>query len=126
MPRRILLADYSELVRHVLQDHLMAEGYDVVVAIDGVDASERLNRDGAFDAIVLDLEMPAMDGRVFLARRAGSLFETIPVVAMSAFIAESAADTLANSFGCLVIDKTEAGDQLLDALTVVCERSRRP
>jgi CheY-like chemotaxis protein len=63
---RVLLveddADYAE----VLTRWLAREGLDVERATDGIDAFDRLTS-GTFDAAVIDLLLPAVDGRELLA-----------------------------------------------------------
>ena len=65
------------------------------VAKDGVQALEYLRREGEFadarrpDLILLDLNMPRMDGREFLEKiKADERFDTIPVVVLTTSDAE--------------------------------------
>lgn len=77
----VLVVDDDRDLREVLSESLQFEGYDVVQAVDGADALERL-RGGVRPAVIfLDLIMPRMDGREFLAevRRDGAL-AAIPIV----------------------------------------------
>lgn len=69
------------------------------VAMDGVDALAYLNRDGSFedaprpDLILLDLNLPRMDGRAVLARiKADAGLKTIPTVILTT--SEAPADIL--------------------------------
>src|SRR5690606_26367056 len=61
---RVLVVDDDASVRGLVHNVLEADGWTVVEAEDGKDALARLEQH-AFDAIVLDLEMPRMDGRSF-------------------------------------------------------------
>ena len=60
---RVLLVDDEALVRDVTEQHLVALGHRVEVAMGGVDAIEkyRANPD-AYDVVLLDLMMPGMRG----------------------------------------------------------------
>jgi chemosensory pili system protein ChpA (sensor histidine kinase/response regulator) len=57
----ILVVDDSLTVRRVTQRLLERNGYEVMLAKDGVDALRQL-QDRVPDAILLDIEMPRMDG----------------------------------------------------------------
>lgn len=64
-PARILVVDDNEALRENLVEALVLEGYAVVAAADGADALRRLDGE-RFDAMLLDLMMPGMDGRQLL------------------------------------------------------------
>lgn len=57
----VLVADDEDAIRFLIKRVLHRAGFDVVEARDGQDAIELLN-DRHFDAIVLDLMMPRVDG----------------------------------------------------------------
>jgi chemosensory pili system protein ChpA (sensor histidine kinase/response regulator) len=59
--RTIMVVDDSLTVRKVTQRLLEREGYQVVLAKDGVDALEQM-RDSLPDMMLVDIEMPRMDG----------------------------------------------------------------
>ncbi len=61
-----MIVDDDPAIRALLVDVLRAEGYAVDAASDGLDALKELARVHP-DLIVLDLMMPAMDGRAFAA-----------------------------------------------------------
>ncbi|NVN93151.1 MAG: PocR ligand-binding domain-containing protein [Desulfuromonadales bacterium] len=58
----ILLVDDEEGVRNVGRDMLVALGFEVVTANDGLDALEILKHNQSIKVIILDLTMPRMDG----------------------------------------------------------------
>ena len=58
---RILLVDDEVSVQKLLTYPLRKEGYDVVPALDGREALDRLNED-TFDLVVLDVMLPKLDG----------------------------------------------------------------
>jgi two-component system response regulator MprA len=59
--RRVLVADDDRAIRESLARALELEGYDVATAVDGVEALTRIRRD-SFDALVVDVMMPGVDG----------------------------------------------------------------
>ena len=66
-PIRVMLIDDSAVVRRVLADVLRQHGFEVIAALqDPLLALEFLKKDRP-DVIVLDVEMPRMDGLTFRA-----------------------------------------------------------
>lgn len=77
---RILIADDSITTRTLEQSVLEGAGYEVVTAVDGQDAWERLQA-GTFDALVSDVEMPRLTGLDLCARiRASKHLGKLPVI----------------------------------------------
>ncbi len=68
-------------VQKLLAYPLRKEGYDVVPALDGREALERL-RDNNFDLVVLDVMLPRMDG--FDVCRAIRSRSTVPIIMLTA------------------------------------------
>jgi hypothetical protein len=59
----VLVADDEEMVRGVAQMSLETVGYTVLTAVDGLEALEIYQREGAkIDVVVLDITMPRMGG----------------------------------------------------------------
>jgi two-component system response regulator MprA len=61
VPNRVLVVDDDRAIRESLVRALELEGYDVSAVVDGVEALTRARRD-AFDALVVDVMMPGVDG----------------------------------------------------------------
>lgn len=61
MGKRVMTVDDSATVRQVLQMTLEGAGYEVVEAVDGRDALDKLGK-APVDMMVTDLNMPNMDG----------------------------------------------------------------
>ena len=59
----VLVVDDEEIVRNVLERMLVKIGYSVTAASSGLEAVNIFRRTrGGFDAVILDLAMPGMDG----------------------------------------------------------------
>ena len=59
--RRVLIVDDSFTVRELQRKVLGQQGYEVEVAVDGVDGWNMV-RTGDFDLVISDIDMPRMDG----------------------------------------------------------------
>jgi diguanylate cyclase (GGDEF)-like protein len=76
----ILVADDSMVVRAVLRRQLETDGHTVVEAVNGEEAIDAC-REYHPDVILLDVEMPVLDGHATLARlKADPQLKDIPVV----------------------------------------------
>jgi len=81
--KRVLVVDDSITVREVERQLLAHRGYDVAVAVDGMDGWNQV-RAGRFDLLVTDVDMPRMTGiQLVQAVRADEAFKTLPVVIVS-------------------------------------------
>jgi signal transduction histidine kinase/ActR/RegA family two-component response regulator len=92
---RVLIVDDNATNRIVGQTLLEAFGCAVATADDGVDALARL-RTERFDAVLMDIHMPRMDGLAALAAiRAGEAGDpAIPVVALTADVMSTTVESL--------------------------------
>jgi two-component system chemotaxis sensor kinase CheA len=80
---RLLLVEDSLIARDLERTILESAGYEVDVALDGIDALERL-RTGSYALIVTDIEMPRMDGFALLERiRSQERTRELPVIVVT-------------------------------------------
>ena len=81
---KVLLVDDEDMLRKVMKDLLERDGYHVVEARDGVEALDQVDRH-APDIIVLDLNLPGLDGYGVLSHlRSRPATADIPVVVLTA------------------------------------------
>jgi len=81
--RRILVVDDSLTVREMQRKLLLARGYRVEVALDGIDGWNSV-RAGAFDLVITDIDMPRLDGIGLLGRiRQDPRLQRLPVMIVS-------------------------------------------
>jgi two-component system, cell cycle response regulator len=79
-PPTVVVAEDSLVIRAVLVEQLESRGYRVVEAADGEQALAACRRDRP-DVVLLDVEMPQLDGHAVLAGvKADPLLADIPVV----------------------------------------------
>lgn len=89
----VLVVDDDPIVRRLVRATLADEGYEVAVASDGEEALRLASEDHP-DVIVLDLEMPKLDGRAAF-RELRTRGVRAPVLILSANGAHSARQELA-------------------------------
>ncbi|HWH03179.1 MAG TPA: ATPase, T2SS/T4P/T4SS family [Gemmatimonadales bacterium] len=81
---KVLLVDDEDSLRKVMKDLLERDGYDVAEARDGVQALDQVDRVGP-DIIVLDLNLPGLDGYGVLSHlRSRPATAGIPVIVLTA------------------------------------------
>ena len=68
--KRILVVDDSITVRELERSLLQSRGYEVEVAVDGMDGWNAL-RSGSYDLMVTDVDMPRMTGIELVTRDQG-------------------------------------------------------
>lgn len=82
---RILVAEDDDGVRLLVSRALRLEGHDVVAAEDGEAALDVLiEEDGAFDLLLSDIRMPAMEG-IELAHRAATNWPGLTILLMTGY-----------------------------------------
>jgi PAS domain S-box-containing protein len=82
---RILLAEDHPINQELAGELLRRAGMEVVVAKDGREALDTLAREGPFDGILMDCQMPVMDGYTATRElRRHPQWRQLPVIAMTA------------------------------------------
>jgi PAS domain S-box-containing protein len=82
---RILVAEDIQMNQIIVESMLKLAGHTVVVVVDGAAAVEAV-RAGGFDLVLMDMEMPEMDGvaATRAIRRLDAPARDIPIIALSA------------------------------------------
>ncbi len=81
--KRILVVDDSITVREVERNMLVSRGYDVEVAVDGMDGWNAV-RTGAYDLVISDVDMPRMNGFEFVSLiKKDAKLKSLPVMIVS-------------------------------------------
>lgn len=81
---KILSIDDSNSIRHAVKKMLDVIGAEFFEAGDGVEGLALLERTGRMDLILLDMEMPRMDGMTFLETvKKDPRWKDIPVIILS-------------------------------------------
>lgn len=86
--RRLMVADDSMPVRSLEKSLLESAGYEVVAAVDGADAWEKL-QENPVDLVVSDVDMPRMTGlQLVKAVRDSEAHRHIPVILVTSLASE--------------------------------------
>ena len=120
MGKRIMTVDDSATVRQVLQMTLKKAGYDVVEAVDGADALQKLSGESV-DMLVTDLNMPNVDGIDLIQqvrRKPGNRFMPIIMLTTESQPEKKSAGKTAGASGW--ITKPFRPEQLLAVVRMVC------
>src|SRR4051794_11022054 len=93
---RILVVDDEQPVQQLLDRTLTSEGYEVVAALDGEQALERI-KSQSFDLVMLDVMLPKLDG-FEVCRRVRSE-SSVPIIMLTAKAEEGADRVLGLELG---------------------------
>jgi two-component system, chemotaxis family, chemotaxis protein CheY len=84
MSKVIMTVDDSISVRQMVSFTLKKEGYDVLEAVDGVDALKKFNGDNPIHMMITDLNMPNMDGIELIRNvRANAKYKFMPIIMLT-------------------------------------------
>jgi CheY-like chemotaxis protein len=114
---KILVIDDDASDRDLLAAVLTKRGYEVILADNGGTGLMLCHRRTP-DAVVLDLNMPGIDGRSIL-RQLRILHPTLPVVVFSGHSTEEIEEEMLNQGATACIQKAFSLDQLGSALQEV-------
>jgi CheY-like chemotaxis protein len=96
---RILLVEDDEMNRDMLSRRLRKRGYEVIIAIDGMEGVEK-SRSVVPDLILMDMSLPVMDGWDATRRlKSDASTRDIPVIALTAH-AMAGDEEKARAAGC--------------------------
>lgn len=108
---RILVVDDSQTVRTIVERILTSAGYEVVVAVDGIDAINQLSQEPSL--VILDVNMPGLDGYGFCEKlnEFGTKYDNLPIVFLTS-LESKALELLGREFGDY-LTKPVGADELL-------------
>src|SRR5688572_27910471 len=118
----VLVVDDEEIMREILETLLTREGYEVRLASSGEEGVE-LARLHAFDAAVIDVMMPGMNGLETLAELK-KVDDDLPAVMITAFASVETAIAAMKSGAFDYITKPFKNDEVLVVLRNAVERRR--
>ena len=87
VPARILLAEDNATNQLYIAHFLTEQGFEVETAENGLEALELLESSAVFDVILMDVQMPEMDG-LEATKRIREQGNDIPIIALTAYAME--------------------------------------
>jgi PAS domain S-box-containing protein len=120
--KRVLIVDDEDMLRELLTEQLTEAGYAVCEACNGAEAIEVLKRLQAeqvrVDAVVLDMNMPKMDGaRAFAEIRA--LFPRMPILIATGYAQDEMVQKVVESGANGVLVKPYDAEALFEKLSEI-------
>jgi two-component system chemotaxis response regulator CheY len=83
MSKRVMVIDDSKTMRDMAFQLLKGEGFEVILAEDGVEGL-KLSDDGSYDLFISDINMPNMDGYTLISKlRENPKFNSVPILVMT-------------------------------------------
>ena len=87
----VLIADDLSTVRKFVSFSLSAEDIEIITAVDGMDALEKVSQAPRVDLVIVDLNMPNMDGYEFIENlRKSETHKDVPIIILSSERSEEA------------------------------------
>lgn len=123
MPKKkILVVDDEVSLVSVLAQRLRLQNYDVVTALDGVQALDKALNEQP-DLIISDVMMPNMDGYTFVRQlRAAPSLSHIPVIILTGQAKTEDLFLFQGVKGCDFVVKAGRSDELFEKISQVLER----
>jgi CheY-like chemotaxis protein len=116
---RILIVEDDDNQRLLYREDFEERGYEVLEARDGVEALAVIDRHSP-DAVILDINMPGLDGLATLTR-IHERYRRLPVVLNSAYSAY--ADLFVSWIADAYVTKSSSPEPLREAVRSVVSRS---
>lgn len=114
-PNKILVVDDSKLMHKVYE--VMLRQYPLVYAVDGHDALRQLEHHDDVDLILLDINMPKMNGLELLAElRARDEWSSLPVIVITTEGKEEATQRGLEAGAVAYIKKPFRSEEILEII----------
>ena len=124
MAKKILIADDEPDVVKVLGMRIMANGYNVIVAYDGIQIIE-LAREEKPDLIIHDIKMPGADDySVFKSLKTSANTMSIPIVFYSGLPPELVQEKAARLGAGTFISKSDDPAEIMAKITELLKQSQ--
>ncbi|MGL1932311.1 MAG: response regulator [Desulfotalea sp.] len=117
--RKILLVDDDMRNVFALSSILEEKGLDITVARDGIECLEKLKKNNNFDAVLMDIMMPRMDGYETMREiRKDNKYRKLPIIALTAKAMKGDRSKCIEAGASDYLAKPVDSDQLISMLRV--------
>jgi two-component system chemotaxis response regulator CheY len=119
--KRILVVDDASLIRRFYRDALERAGFEVDEALNGVEALEKVLGE-SFDLVIVDVNMPQMDGMTFLRtlRRQSAVVSSLPALVISTEAARQDAAAARAAGANFYLVKPVSQERLVEHASIMC------
>lgn len=115
--QRVLVAEDNAMNQKLFRTILKTEGIEVDLVENGEDAVEAVRNRGEYDAILMDVQMPVMDGLEAARRIRDDVGDhRVPIIAVTAFLAQIGRENCMRSGMNDYIEKPFHRDTILGVL----------
>ncbi|MCA9214225.1 MAG: response regulator [Planctomycetales bacterium] len=119
----VLVADENHTYRHIVQDLLKTNGFEVIAVSDGIAAIEQLSKH-QYDLALLDTRLPGLSGVEVVKRHRSMCEKYVPTIAVSTSIDDSEASQWCLSGFDACLSKPYEIGQLLQLAQDLVESNR--
>jgi len=81
---KILVAEDDPIMRRIIELRLKKDGHEVIMAVDGRQAMEHIDKNEKFDLVVTDIMMPFSSGMEVVSKVKSNIERKTPVIVLSA------------------------------------------
>jgi CheY-like chemotaxis protein len=124
--RRILVIDDDLAIRVLLQAVLRRMKFDVELAEDGQAGLDKLQQNGGFDLILLDLMMPRVNGYEFIDRIKEVLPDSRPHIIVFTAAGKRGVDKIPTNSVCNAILKPFDLEKFIDMIGDCLQKTHSP
>lgn len=113
----VLVCDDDQNSRELLKIYLTKLNYEIISAFDGIDAVEKFKENPNIDLILLDIQMPRLNGYKTLTELRKLSSKKIPIIAQTAFAMTHEIEKIMNSGFDDYISKPIIMENLIEVLS---------
>lgn len=114
-PLKILVVDDEEIVRHTLEEFLNYLGHQADSVEDGLSGLRALEN-GHYDAAIVDIRMPGLDGISFLSR-SKKMWPDLPIIIVTGHGSDETREEAMQAGAFAFLAKPFRFDQIKDLMT---------